>query len=66
MSKPKETPLEVLLEIATIAHCGGICGMTSDEALNHIRRLTINQWDKNANPQHVSSVMAKVKKESSF
>jgi len=36
---------ERLFRIASIAHAGGISGMTEGDALNSIRRLSIPWWD---------------------
>jgi hypothetical protein len=35
-----------LKQIADIAHCGGLAGLTETEALTAIRRLTLTHWDK--------------------
>ncbi len=39
-------PSRALAHIARIAHQGGLVGLSQDEALGLIRRLTVPYWDK--------------------
>lgn len=39
---------ETLVGIANVAHCGGQAGMTQDDALNAIRKLSLPHFDLNS------------------
>jgi hypothetical protein len=40
------TEENTLKQLADLAHCGGLAGLTEAEALTAIRRLTPTHWDK--------------------
>jgi hypothetical protein len=37
-----------LRRIASIAHCGGLAGLSQEEALFMVRKLSLNYWNTNA------------------
>lgn len=46
--KEVEQLRETLAGIANVAHCGGQAGMTKDDALNAIRKLSLPHFDLNS------------------
>lgn len=53
--------LEDLEGIAMVAHCGGLDGMSQDDALIAIRRSTVSYWDKSATREQTVAVIARLK-----
>jgi len=47
-----------LTNAATIAHCGGLWGMSEAEALVSVRRITLPHWDMVGSP-HARAAIAK-------
>ena len=41
---PVHDPRRTLAHIANLAHSGGLAGLSQDEAMNLIRRLTLPYW----------------------
>ena len=60
LQQQRDKLLEDISNIAAIAHCGGVCGLSSDDALILIRKATLKRWDRNSNPQHVMDTIARV------
>ena len=52
---------EALAAIATIAHSGGLVGMSGTDAMNAIRRLSLPYWGKQSTADEVRAALAKVK-----
>ena len=44
-----------LLSIASIAHCGGLYGLSESSALNAIRKITLPYWDRKTEAPHKAS-----------
>jgi hypothetical protein len=54
--KPSDNAEEdTLKQIADIAHCGGLAGLTEAEALIAVRRLTLMYLDKGRNTDVMTS-----------
>lgn len=50
--------LEGLLKrIAAVAHAGGAVYMTEAIALTEVRRMTLQVWDQNGDPEHIRSLL---------
>lgn len=45
--KQNDNLIDLLKKIASVAHCGGLLGMTETDALVIIRKATLEYFDKN-------------------
>lgn len=55
--------LEGLLKcVAAVAHAGGAICMTEAIALTEVRRMTLQVWDRNGDPEHIRSLLNDNKK----
>ena len=60
LQQQRDKLLEDISNIAAVAHCGGVCGLSSDDALVLIREATLKHWDRNSTPQHVMACITRV------
>jgi hypothetical protein len=48
-----------LMEVATLAQCGGWAGLSVNETQNYVRFILRNHWDKNAGKEKTIDVIRK-------
>ena len=60
LKRQRDELLEDISNIAAVAHCGGVCGLSPDDALILIRKATLKHWDRNSDPQHVMGTITRV------
>ena len=46
--------MNTIKQIADIAHCGGLAGLTEADALTAIRRLSLKYWDTTRNTEQMT------------
>ena len=60
LKRQRDELLGAISNIAAVVHCGGVCGLSSDDALVLIRKVTLKHWDRNSDPQHVMGTITRV------
>lgn len=57
----READRAAMREIADVAHCGGLAGLSEGDALTLIRRLTLAHFDTSKPREHTAAAIEKLK-----